>query len=120
MPSLYPAPSGAYPMGASGIRMAHGSQNVPPSYALAWRSGLYGKVSAVILIHEVPKGNIHAAGHTDIFLTVITIIDGNDTHAQKWEYVFEVVTHIQVVPPKTRQILYNDAGHTLPGGPLRS
>ena len=67
------------------------------------------QIPAVILIDKITEGNVHTAGFTLILFAVVAIIDGNDTHAEEGEDVFQVVAYVQVVPPKTGKVLYNDA-----------
>ena len=52
----------------------------PPLFHAGVHCGtdLDGKISAVIFVHEIAKGNIHPAGFALILFAVIAIVDRDD------------------------------------------
>lgn len=59
----------------------------PPLFHAGVHCGtdLDGKISAVIFVHEIAKGNIHPAGFALILFAVIAIVDRDDPDPQKGE-----------------------------------
>ena len=65
----------------------------PPLFHAGVHCGtdLDGKISAVIFVHEIAKGNIHPAGFALILFAVIAIVDRDDPDPQKGEDVLQIV-----------------------------
>ena len=76
----------------------------PPLFHAGVHCGtdLDGKISAVIFVHEIAKGNIHPAGFALILFAVIAIVDRDDPDPQKGE------DDIQIVSAKSRKVFDDD------------
>ena len=71
---------------------------------------LNGNIPAVGIIQQIFEGNHDAIRITALSVCVIVvIIDGNEPNPHHWENLFQILSHLNVVTAKSRQVLDYDA-----------
>ena len=71
---------------------------------------LNGNVPAVGIVQQILKGHHDAIRITALSICVIiVIIDGDEPNPHHWENLFQILSHLNVVTTKSRQVLDYDA-----------